>query len=78
VKAADEAELVSGVGKAVMRVLAGKVVKGDIQHGVTSKGGKVGADAHGIIQLIESVRHTATMSTANTVYGTKTAVYAVR
>jgi hypothetical protein len=38
-----EAELVIGIGKAVVKVLAGKVVKGDSHHGV-SKGGKVGAD----------------------------------
>ena len=42
-KAAEEAELVIGVGKAVVGVLAGKVVEGDSHHGV-SKGGKVGAD----------------------------------
>jgi hypothetical protein len=36
--------LVIGIGrKVVVRVLAGKVMKGDIHHGV-SKGGKVGAD----------------------------------
>jgi hypothetical protein len=35
--------VVDGVGKAVLRVLAGKVVEGDSHHGV-SKGGKVGAD----------------------------------
>jgi hypothetical protein len=43
-KAAEKAELVIGVGKAVVRVLAGKVAKeGDSHHGV-GKGGKVGAD----------------------------------
>jgi hypothetical protein len=42
-KAAEEAELVIGVGKAVVRALAGKVVKGDSHHGV-SKGVKVGTD----------------------------------
>jgi hypothetical protein len=35
--------LLIGIGKAIVRVLAGKVVKGDSHHGV-SKGGKVGAD----------------------------------
>jgi hypothetical protein len=38
-KAAEEAELVIGAGKAVVRVLAGKVVKGNSHHGV-SRGGK--------------------------------------
>jgi hypothetical protein len=42
-KAAEEAELVIGVGAAVVRVLAGKVVKGDNPHGI-SNGGKIGAD----------------------------------
>jgi hypothetical protein len=42
-KAAENAELVIGIGKAVVRVLAGKVVKGDSHHGV-SMGGNVDAD----------------------------------
>jgi hypothetical protein len=42
-KAAEKAELAIGFGKAIVRVLAGKVVKSDNHHGV-SKGGKVGAD----------------------------------
>jgi hypothetical protein len=37
-KAAEKAKLVIGVGKSVVMVLAGKVVKGDSHHGV-SKGG---------------------------------------
>jgi hypothetical protein len=42
-KAAEKAKLVIGVGKSVVRVLAGKVVKGDSHHGVSEEG-KVGAD----------------------------------
>jgi hypothetical protein len=38
-----EAELVMGIGKAVVRVLVGKLMKGGSHHGV-SKGGKVGAE----------------------------------
>ena len=38
-----QAELVIAIGKAVVRVMAGEVVKGDSNHGV-SKGGKVGKD----------------------------------
>jgi hypothetical protein len=34
-KAAEKAELVIGVAKAVVRVLAGKVVKGDSHHEVS-------------------------------------------
>jgi len=42
-KAAKKAKLVISVGKSVVRVLAGEVVKGDSHHGV-SKGGKFDAD----------------------------------
>ena len=42
-KAAKKAYLVISIGKAVVRVLAGEVVKGDRHHGV-GKGGEVGAD----------------------------------
>lgn len=42
-KAAKKAKLVISIGKSVVRVLAGEVVKGDRHHGV-GKGGEVGAD----------------------------------
>jgi hypothetical protein len=42
-KAAKKAKLVISVGKSVVRVLAGEVVKGDRHHG-GGKGGEVGAD----------------------------------
>ena len=42
-KAANKAKLVISIGKSVVRVLAGEVVKGDRHHGV-GKGGEVGTD----------------------------------
>jgi hypothetical protein len=46
--AVEKAELlVIGIGKAVVRVLAGKVVKGDSHHGVSSKQGREGGHGHG-------------------------------
>ena len=42
-KAAKKTKLVISIGKAIMRVLAGEVVKGKCHHGV-GKGGEISAD----------------------------------